>query len=50
MLWYFVDGYKIRKNELNPNMKDCAKYTVAFEDGKNEIVFYKSKRSGRKNR
>ena len=47
MLWYFVDGYKIRKNELNPNIKDCAKYTVAFEDGKNEIVFYKSQTSGR---
>jgi formiminoglutamase len=47
MLWYFVDGYKIRKNELNPNMKDCAKYTVSFEDGKNEITFYKSQSSGR---
>ena len=47
MLWYFVDGYKIRKNELNPNMKDCTKYTVAFEDGKNEITFYKSQSSGR---
>ena len=47
MLWYFIDGYKIRKNELNPNMKDCAKYTVAFEDGKNEITFYKSQSSGR---
>jgi formiminoglutamase len=47
MLWYFVDGYKIRKSELNPNMKDCAKFTVAFEDGKNEITFYKSQISGR---
>ncbi len=47
MLWYFIDGYKIRKHELNPNMKDCSKYTVAFEDGKNEIAFYKSQSSGR---
>lgn len=47
MLWYFIDGYIIRKNELNPNMKDCTKYTVAFEDGKNEIVFYKSNKSAR---
>ena len=47
MLWYFIDGYKIRRNELNPNIKDCSKYTVAFEDGKNEIVFYKSQSSGR---
>ena len=47
MFWYFIDGYKIRKNELIPNAKGCAKYTVAFEDGKNEITFYKSKKSGR---
>ena len=47
MLWYFVSGYKIRKNELDPNIKECSKYTVAFEDGKNEIVFYKSLNSGR---
>jgi arginase family enzyme len=47
MLWYFVDGYGIRKNELNPVLKSCIKYTVAFEDGKNEIKFFKSKNSGR---
>jgi arginase family enzyme len=47
MLWYFLDGYTIRKDELNPNMNDCSKYTVAFEDGKNEITFYKSQKSGR---
>jgi len=47
MLWYFIDGYNLRKNELNPSMKDCTKYTVTFEDGKNEISFYKSQSSGR---
>ena len=47
MIWYFVDGYMIRKNELNPNTSACAKYTVAFADGKNEIIFYKSQSSGR---
>ena len=47
MLWYFIDGYKMRKQELNPNLKNCIKYTVSFDDGKNEIVFYKSKGSGR---
>jgi formiminoglutamase len=40
-------GYKSRKNELNPNIKNCIKYTVSFEDGKNEIVFYKSNLSSR---
>ena len=47
MLWYFVDGYSMRKQELNPNLKNCIQYTVAFEDGKNEIIFYKSQSSGR---
>ena len=47
MIWYFIDGYKMRKQELNPNLKNCIKYTVAFEDGKNEIIFYKSQTSGR---
>jgi len=47
MLWYFIDGYTIRKQELNPNVKNCIQYTVAFEDGKNEIIFYKSQSSGR---
>ena len=47
MIWYFIDGYKKRKNELNPNLENCIKYTVYFEDQKNQIVFYKSKSSGR---
>lgn len=47
MIWYFIEGYKARKQELNPNLKNCIKYTVAFEDGKNEIIFYKSKSTGR---
>ena len=47
MIWYFIDGYKVRKNEVNPNIKNCTRYTVAFEDGKNEIVFYKSQRTSR---
>lgn len=47
MMWYFIEGYKQRKNELNPDLSSCIKYTVAFEDGRNEIVFYKSNTSGR---
>ena len=34
MIWYFIDGIKSRKNELNPNIKNCIKYTVSFDDGK----------------
>jgi len=47
MIWYFIEGYNDRMNELNPQLKSCIKYTVAFEDGKNIIVFYKSQLSGR---
>ena len=47
MIWYFLDGYNFRKNELNPNINNCTKFTVAFEDGKNEIIFYRSNTSGR---
>ena len=47
MMWYFIDGYTKRKNEINPNLKHCVKYTVSFDEGKHEIIFYKSKSSGR---
>ena len=47
MIWYFIEGYKSRKNELNPNIENCIKYTTVFEDEQTEIEFYKSKNSGR---
>ena len=47
MIWYFLEGYKSRKHELNPNTDNCIKYTVAFEDEQTEIEFYKSQKSGR---
>ena len=47
MMWYFLEGVRSRKHELNPNVNNCVKYTVAFEDEQTKIVFYKSKTSGR---
>ena len=47
MIWYFIEGIKSRKNELNPNLHNCIKYTVAFEDQQTEIEFFKSQTSGR---
>jgi len=47
MFWYFLQGFKQRKNELNPNLNECTKYTVSFDDGVNEVVFYKSNKTGR---
>ena len=47
MIWYFLEGFKSRKHELNPNIDNCIKYMVAFDDGDTEIAFFKSKSSGR---
>ena len=47
MVWCFLDGFANRKKEINPDINQCIKYTVSFEDGKNEIVFYKSQSTGR---
>ena len=47
IFWYFLDGFKQRKNELNPNLNECTKYTVSFDDGLNEVQFYKSNITGR---
>ena len=47
MFWYFLDGFKNRNTELNPDLKECTKYTVTFDNGENEVVFYKSNKTGR---
>jgi|TARA_B100001142_G_scaffold330334_1_gene398265 arginase family enzyme len=47
MCWYFLDGFKQRKNELNPRLEECTKYTVSFDNGMNEVEFYKSNKTGR---
>tara|TARA_B100000900_G_scaffold151990_1_gene129063 strand:+ start:7471 stop:8631 length:1161 start_codon:yes stop_codon:yes gene_type:complete len=47
IIWYFVQGYSKRRNELVPNIKNCIKYNVSLDNGKNEIIFYKSKLSAR---
>ena len=48
MIWYFIDGYYKRYNDFPFRKKsDYLKYRVSIKDHKNEIVFYKSKRSDR---
>ena len=47
IIWYFVHGFSKRRNELVPNIKNCIKYNVSLDDGKNEIIFYKSNLSAR---
>ena len=43
MIWYFVEGYYNRKQELNFKSNDFMKYTVAMPVEPEVISFYKSK-------
>jgi len=48
MIWYFIDGYNHRKNDYPVGgRKTYLKYIVNIQDGKNEVVFYKSDKSER---
>jgi len=49
MIWYFIEGYYQRKGDFPHKQKDkYLKYTVAIEvDNEHQLVFYKSKKSGR---
>ncbi|WP_051568558.1 formimidoylglutamase [Crocinitomix catalasitica] len=48
MLWYFIEGYNQRKNDYPIGSKvNYIKYSVSLDDFKDEIVFYKSNKSGR---
>ncbi len=48
MIWYFIDGFYNRKNDLpSKKSKDFIKYTVVIDENKYEIIFYKSRKSDR---
>lgn len=48
MIWYFIQGYYSRKKDYPVGDKSAyTKYRVSIKDGKYEIVFYKSDKSGR---
>jgi formiminoglutamase len=48
MIWYFIDGYNHRKNDFPVGTrKTYLKYMVNIQEGKNEVVFYKSDKSER---
>ena len=51
MIWYFFDGYYHRKNDMPDRQRkdsgEYIKYVVSLKDFKNEITFYKSKKSDR---
>lgn len=48
MVWYFFEGYANRKRDYPIGSKSTyTKYLVSIDDFKDEIVFYKSDKSGR---
>lgn len=48
MIWYFIEGVHQRKGDYpKGSKKSYTKYRVAVDDFKDEIVFYKSDKSGR---
>lgn len=48
MIWYFIDGYNNRKKDFPiGSRKTYLKYMVNIQEGKNEVVFYKSDKSER---
>ena len=48
MIWYFIDGFYNRTNEYPiVSEKEFTKYMVNFKDNDHELVFWKSRKSGR---
>lgn len=48
MIWYFIEGFANRKRDYPIGSKSTyTKYLVSLDDFKDEIVFYKSDKSGR---
>jgi len=49
MIWYFIEGFYQRKGDFPHKQKErYLKYTVAIEvDNEHQLIFYKSKNSGR---
>lgn len=48
MIWYFIDGFYNRKQDFPAcNKNEYLKYTVAIDEGEQELSFYKSPKSDR---
>lgn len=48
MVWYFIEGFNLRKRDYPIGSKaNYFKYRVSIDDFKDEIIFYKSDKSGR---
>jgi len=48
MIWYFIEGFYNRKGDFpHKDKKDYLKYIVTVDNQIDEIIFFKSKKSGR---
>ena len=48
MIWYFFEGFSLRKKDYPIGSKTSyTRFTVSLDDFKDEIIFYKSDKSGR---
>ncbi len=47
MVWYFIEGFYSRKDSLSFQSSDYIKYRVSLDSKPNELVFYKSRKSGK---
>jgi arginase family enzyme len=48
MIWYFLEGYNQRKQDYPIGLKtDYVKFRVNLDDFRDEVIFYKSDKSGR---
>ncbi len=45
MIWYFIEGFYNRKNELDFTSKHFTRYAVPFHNNPNRMIFYKSRQS-----
>ena len=46
-IWYFLEGYSLRTNEYPLQLDQCSKFTVFMEQADSELIFLKSRLSGR---
>ena len=45
MIWYFTEGFYLRRNETNMSDPDYVKYIVSLKEEPHQLVFYKNTRS-----
>lgn len=47
LIWYFLDGFYNRKRDFPVSKEDLVEYVVEAKDLNNQMIFYRSNRSGR---